>query len=91
MDENRLGRMEDKLDRLAEAMTSLVRMEERVITIFKTLGHLDEKVSKVDSRLTSVERTSEGRSHWVRFFDRLFWIILTATIAFTLAYLRPRV
>jgi len=41
MSEERLRRMEDKLDKLSEAVVEMVRMEERLLTVFKRLEHMD--------------------------------------------------
>jgi len=41
MSEERLSRMEDKLDKLSEAVVEMVRMEERLLTVFKRLEHMD--------------------------------------------------
>ena len=37
MSEERLSRMEDKLDKLSEAVVEMARMEERLLTVFKRL------------------------------------------------------
>ena len=39
MEEHRLDRIEEKLDRLSEAVVGLARMEERLITIFNRLDN----------------------------------------------------
>ena len=41
MSEERLSRMEDKLDKLSEAVVEMARMEERLLTVFKRLEHMD--------------------------------------------------
>ena len=41
MSDERLSRMEDKLDKLSEAVVEMARMEERLLTIFKRLEHMD--------------------------------------------------
>lgn len=88
VEEARLSRMEDKLDRLTEALNALVRIEERVTTIFKRLDMIDERQSEFSSRLNEVERTSEGRGHVLRFFERIFWIVLTAAVGAAFVYFR---
>ncbi len=41
MSEDRLTRMEDKLDKLSEAVLAIARMEERMLTVFKRLENVD--------------------------------------------------
>ena len=37
MEEHRLDRIEEKLDKLSEAVVCLARMEERLVTIFSSI------------------------------------------------------
>ena len=41
MSEERLSRVENKLDKLSEAVVEMARMEERLLTIFKRLEHMN--------------------------------------------------
>ena len=42
MADDRLQRMEDKIDRMSQAIVAMARMEERMITVFKRLDAFDE-------------------------------------------------
>ena len=56
MTEERLGRMEDKLDKLSEAVVEIARVEERLLTIFKiwnTWMQLSKSMATVWMRLKS--------------------------------------
>ena len=46
MSDERLSRMEDKLDKLSEAVVEMASMEERLLTIFKRLEHMDAAFKK---------------------------------------------
>lgn len=80
MDDHRLTRIEDKLDRLADAMISLVRVEERTGTLVNRLDAVDERLAEHSRRISAVERTSEGRGVVFGMVDRVFWSAATATI-----------
>ena len=41
MNDNRLSRIEEKLDKLFEAVISMARIEERMISVFKLLDRVD--------------------------------------------------
>ena len=45
-EEQRLDRIEQKLDKLADAVVSLARMEERMLTLFKRMDSHDTRLSK---------------------------------------------
>jgi len=87
-EESRLSRIESKLDQLADAMVSLVRVEERLITLFKRVDAVDTSIVDAARRLTELERTSEGRGHAIRFVERVFWIVVTAAVGAAFVYLR---
>ena len=44
MSDERLRRMEDKLDKLSEAIYAILRMEERMLTVFKRLENIDGSI-----------------------------------------------
>ena len=65
---DRLTRIEDKLDKMSEAIVSLARMEERMITLFKRMDTYDAQQSLVSHRLAKVEvaqANTDGSSKWV--------------------------
>jgi hypothetical protein len=65
---DRLTRIEDKLDKMSEAIVSLARMEERMITLFKRMDTYDAQQSLVSDRLAKVEvaqANTDGSSKWV--------------------------
>ena len=49
-----LSCMEDKSDKLSEAVVEIARMEERLLTIFKRLDHMDAALKKYDDRLDEI-------------------------------------
>ena len=63
MSEDRLTRMEDKLDKLSEAVLAIARMEERMLTVFKRLENVDGGIKK---RMTASMRWKNRQSPEVR-------------------------
>ena len=53
----RLNRIEEKLDKVSEAIVSLARMEERMITLFKRMDNYDDHHRALEGRVTKVEVT----------------------------------
>jgi len=60
-DDARLERMEKKLDTLSEAVVSLARMEERMITLFKRMDKYDDVQTGVVDRVEKVEKITVQR------------------------------
>lgn len=88
MDESRLHRIENKLDKLAEAVVSLARMEERMVTLFNRMGKYEEKQEGLEARIDEVENTNIKNGATLRFAERVFWIVATAAISTGFWYLK---
>ncbi len=82
MSEDRLTRIENKLDQLAEAMIAMARMEEKMITLFRRMDKYDESQGKIDTRLQAVERNNIQTNTFGYLVDKGVWIILGAAAAF---------
>mgnify|MGYP003114365307 CR=1 FL=1 len=88
MNDDRLSRMEDKLDKLSEAVISIARMEERVITVFRRMDSIDTTSKKFDDRMDDIEKQALQRGQKIAFAERLFWMILTGAVGLCFVYLR---
>lgn len=87
MSDDRLTRIETKLDKLADAMISMARMEEKMITLFKRMDKYDEGQGKMDARLQAVEKNNIQTNTFGYLVDKAVWIILGAAAAFIIRYL----
>lgn len=77
----RLNRIEEKLDKVGEAVVSLARMEERMITLFKRMDTYDQQQAVLEQRVAKVEvahATSTASASWS---ERIVWIIVLAAFA----------
>lgn len=74
MSEDRLTRIEDKLDKMSEAITLLARMEERMVTLFK-------RMDKYDDKLSAIEKVTIQRGAIYHMFDKGFWLVVGAGLA----------
>ena len=88
MNDTRLSRMEEKLYKLSEAVISMARIEERMISVFKRLDRVDKGFNKSGKRMDELEQTNIKRGHTIAFAERLFWIILTGAVGLVFVYLR---
>lgn len=79
MDEQdkRLARIEEKLDKMGEAIVSLARMEERMITLFKRMDVYDTKQSALETRMQTVE-VKQASALWT---ERVMWAVVLAVIS----------
>lgn len=88
MSEERLTRIEDKLDKVSDAIVSLARMEERMITLFKRMDNYEEDQKLVWEKIRTLNDVSTARGHFLRFVERIWWILLTAAVASAFIYFR---
>ena len=88
MTEERLTRMEDKIDKLSEAVLAIARMEERMLTVFKRLENVDANLKKMDDRIDDMEKQAIARGQKIAFAERLFWMVCTGAVGLAFVYLR---
>lgn len=80
MEQDRLVRIEEKLDKMSEAIVSLARMEERMITLFRRMDTYDNQQSLLSDRVSKVEvshATTKGSATWV---DKILMVIIAGAI-----------
>ena len=88
MTEDRLTRIEDKLDKLSNAVVTLARMEERMITVFKRMDNIDDQQKAMWDRIVELDQLTASRGHKLQFFERIWWIVFTASIGACFVYMR---
>ena len=76
MEEQRLARIEQKLDKLSEAVVSLARMEERIITLFNRMDTYDARQLNMEDRVADIEKVTISRGAVFRLLDKLIWIVV---------------
>jgi len=87
-DEQRLERIEAKLDSVGEALVALARMDERMITLFKRMDSLDAQQDRQSGRLVDLESSVGNNGASLRFAERMWWIVVSAAVAFTIAKMK---
>jgi len=76
--QQRLDRIESKIDKLAEAIISLARAEEKLVQLENDKKFLMEKMVKFEERLLQVERNTSETASSISFISRFFWIGMSA-------------
>lgn len=81
-DDSRLGRIEEKLDKLADAVVSLARMEERMLTIFKRIEQYENRQELLEQRVSDIEVQDAGKNAIYRILDKSLWLVVGVALAF---------
>ena len=87
MTDDRLDRIEGKVDKLSDAVVEMARMEERLVTVYKRIDNVEALLKKMDDRLDQMERQALVRGQKIAFAERIFGMICTAAIGLAFVYL----
>jgi predicted nuclease with TOPRIM domain len=79
--ERRLERVEEKLDKLAEAVVSIARIEERVNTVLKHNDRFFNRLDKLEARVEDVETKSVLNRNAISIAERFVWVLITSGIS----------
>lgn len=80
--EKHLDKLGDKIDELTKVVTTMARIEERMTTLFKRMDAYEIRHGSLDDRLTSIESGSARHGVVFGLFDKVFWLVLGAGLAF---------
>lgn len=76
---NRLDRIENKIDDLADAMISMARAEEKLVAMKEDHDKMYERVNRLSQKLDDIERRVLDNYKTVQVINKLFWVaIVTA-------------
>lgn len=83
----RLDRIEEKIDKLADAMVSIARAEEKIISMEKRFDYLEEerkhereRFEDMHQKLDSIEASVAKNGSTINIINKLFWVIAVSAI-----------
>lgn len=79
----RLDRIEEKLDNLADAVIALARAEEKIHTLTSFSKQQSEQIQNLINRIDKVENMVTQNSSTIQLVNKLFWVILVGLISAT--------
>lgn len=77
---SRLDRIEEKIDKLSDAMISLARAEEKLIQIEKTNHASYERMNRFSEKLDQLESVVTKNNQTVTIINKLFWAVIVTII-----------
>ena len=86
--EQRLEKIEEKLDRLADAVVSIARIEERVATVLKQNDRFFIRMDKMEERVDAVENNSNINTRSFSFVERFLWVCVSSGVGLLVYFLR---
>ena len=86
--DQRLEKIEQKIDRLADAVVSIARIEERVATVLKQNDRFFIRMDKMEERVDAVENKSNLNTRSFSFLERFLWVCVSSGVGLLVYYLR---
>jgi len=87
IDDGRLGRIEDKLDKLTDAIIAIARAEEKLVTLEKDRNLILERMEKMDQRLSAIEANTNQNIGVARLLSPIWAALIAIAVTATGAYL----
>ena len=76
--EKRLDKIEEKIDRLTDAMVSIARAEEKLAHMETLQSNHYDRMNKFSEKLDSIEEQVKDNATTVNLINRLFWVAIVA-------------
>lgn len=74
----RLDRIEEKIDRMSEAIIALARAEEKISNLTEISRQQAELIVAMETRIDHVESTVQSNTSMFNIINKIFWIIISA-------------
>ena len=78
--DNRLDRIEEKIDKLVEAIISIARAEEKIITLSSFSKQQAKQIQDLINRIEELEVSVATNTNTVRLVNRTFWLVTSSAI-----------
>ena len=76
--DSRLVKIEEKLDRLTEAMISMARAEEKINSLQKENAKTYDRLNKLSQKLDDIQYRVDENARTVTLINKLFWVVIVA-------------
>ena len=82
----RLDRIEEKIDRLSDAMISIARAEEKILAMESKYESTYQRMNKFSEKLDIITSRVEENGRTAAIFQKAFWMVLAAAISAPVAH-----
>ena len=77
---DRLDRIEEKIDKMSDAIVSIARAEEKISGLESLTVDLHRKITDLEERLRQVEDITRSASSQLAVINKVFWIAISTII-----------
>lgn len=79
VENTRLDRIEEKIDKLSETVISLARAEEKLLALSSDNQDTRARLVSVEEKVVAVDRKIDEHGVTVKVINRIFWIMVAAS------------
>lgn len=83
---DRLNRIEEKIDKLSEAMIALARAEEKLVAIEKNNHNNFDRMNRFSQKLDDIEKKVDDNARTVSIINKVVYLISVAVIGTIVNY-----
>jgi chromosome segregation ATPase len=76
--QQRLDRIEEKIDKLADAMISLARAEEKISSLAELQTNQTDRLNRLSIKIDDIAAETADNTRTVQLINKLFWVVLVA-------------
>ena len=85
--ESRLDRIESKIDKLADAMISLARAEEKIIALQDYHDNMRERLNKLSIKLDEIQKAVDDNARTVGIINKVVYAAMVAAVGAYVAHM----
>jgi len=78
--EKRFDRIEEKLDKLSEAMVLIARTDEKLVSMEQKYAAQYDRMNRFSQKLDDIDKQLTENSQVIRNLGTFFWILVTAVV-----------
>jgi len=83
---DRLSRIEEKIDKLSEAMIALARAEEKLVAIEKNNHNNFDRMNRFSQKLDDIEKKVDDNARTVSIINKVVYVITVALVGAIVKY-----
>jgi chromosome segregation ATPase len=76
----RLDRIEEKLDKLTDAMVAMARAEEKIVSLQEDQNNMFERINRHSEKLDAIQKTVDDNHRTICIINRVFWVVTVTVI-----------
>jgi hypothetical protein len=88
-DNDRFDRIEQKIDKLTDAVTKIVRVEEKLVANDRRVDRLEFRMDEQEDDMKKIADLARSNSGVAKVADKLFWLVVAGGVSFAFWMLRP--